>query len=83
MPGMPPGWPSGPNPPMPPNMPSPPAPAAGPSPPIIMKSIGLTWPAAPDVVSESPEVPTENPGGRLSWAATVSSDSSAALTPAG
>ena len=54
----------------------------GPSPPIIMKSIGLTWPAAPDAVSESPDVPTENPGGRLSCAATASSESSATLTPA-
>ena len=81
MPGMPPGWPSGPNPPIPPAMPSGPRPP-GPSPPIIMKSIGLTWPAAPEVVSESPDVPTENPGGRLSWAATMSSGSSAALTPA-
>ena len=83
MPGMPPGWPSGPNPPMPPNMPSPPRPPPGPpSPPIIMKSIGLTWPVAPDAVRESPDVPTENPGGRLSCAATMSSDSSTALTPA-
>ena len=81
-PAMPPGWPSPPNPPMPPNIPSPPRPPPGPSPPIIMNSIGLTWPAAPDVATESPEVPTENPGGRLSCAATASSDSSTPLTPA-
>ena len=41
-----------------------------------MKSIGLTWPAVPLAATESPDVPTENPGGRLSWAATASSDSS-------
>ena len=42
---------------------------------------GLTWPDAPDVASESPEVPTEKPGGRLNCAATASSDSSVPLTP--